>query len=505
MHNVDAAASGLSVRRREIKIVGLLSVLAAVHVFVFSAAFPFFNNVDEPAQFDLVLQYSHGQLPHGLVNTSREASVYLALFCSCAFLGPSAGPLPPPPWTLSEDQMRRDLAINSAGWQTQEDYEVSEPPLYYALAGIWWDVGEALGFNGERLLYWLRFLNIVQIGALVWLAYLAARTVFPDNLFLRIGVPAFIAFIPQSAFYSIGNDIFSALFFGATFICLVKWFSSENPSAKLGAITGLAFAGTFLSKMTNVPLLAIASIAVLIKMILSAQQGKLRSALPAFAAFIACSVPLILSWMLWCQFHFGDLTGSKLKMDHFGWTIKPFAEWWHHPIYTPLGIWTYLTGQLSTFWQGEFEWFYPPSARPLELPGTGFIYTVLSLALVLLALPGLFSRTNPLLAQRRALQLSLTCFIAALGFFGLMSTVYDFHNCVNPSREHPYFHAGRMVIGMLIPFLLLLVYGLDRILNRLGNFARYSILIMMVLTMLVVELITDWPAFSNAYNWFHLP
>ena len=33
----------------------LLCLFAAIHVFIFSTAFPFFNNVDEEAHFDLVV------------------------------------------------------------------------------------------------------------------------------------------------------------------------------------------------------------------------------------------------------------------------------------------------------------------------------------------------------------------------------------------------------------------------------------------------------------------
>ena len=48
---------------QERSFVWLLCLLAAVHVFVFSAAFPFFTNVDEPAHFDLVINYSQGHIP----------------------------------------------------------------------------------------------------------------------------------------------------------------------------------------------------------------------------------------------------------------------------------------------------------------------------------------------------------------------------------------------------------------------------------------------------------
>jgi hypothetical protein len=103
------------------------------------------------------------------------------------------------------------------------------------------------------------------------------------------------------------------------------------------------------------------------------------------------------------------------------------------------------------------------------------------------------------------LQLALACFIAELGFFGLLSIVYDYHNFHNPSREHPYFEAGRMMLGALLPFLLLFVCGLDRLLSRFGRTIKFVTLIVLVSAMLTLEVVTDHPAFSSPYNWFHLP
>src|SRR3984957_8254711 len=86
---------------RERKIVLLLCALAAIHVFVFSAAFPFFNNVDEAIHFDLVLKYSHGNVPRKLETISPESAGYLALMNSHAYLGIPGefpgGHLPQPP------------------------------------------------------------------------------------------------------------------------------------------------------------------------------------------------------------------------------------------------------------------------------------------------------------------------------------------------------------------------------------------------------------------------
>lgn len=490
----------------ERRFVFLLSVLGAVHVFVFSAAFPFFNNVDEPIHFDLVMKYSHGHVPRKLETISPDSAVFLALFSSCAYLGtPDKFPgnrMPPPPWTEPAERMQAEFAAEKAAWQSQENYEISQTPLYYTLAGAWWRAGRLFGLQGGRLLYWLRFLNVAQMIALVWLAWYGARLVFPENAFVRVGVPAVVAFIPQSAFYSIGNDMLSSLCFGITFILLLKWLFFEKTSWLWGAATGLAFAATYLAKATNVPVLAVAAVAVGIKTCDELRNERVQKLLPGLAAFFCTAALPILAWMAWCKINYGDLSGSKIKMEEMGWSVKPISNWWAHPIFTPAGLWTYLLGQLGTFWQGEFDWL----ARPMALPFSNSVYCALSLVLPAAVVPALLrapAAGNSL--QRFALSLSLACCVGGLAFFGLMSIVYDFHNCPNPSRDHPYFQAGRMILAVLIPFLLCFVCGMDRLLGRFGNAAKFSVLTGLILIMIASEIVSDLPVFSNGYNWFHLP
>jgi hypothetical protein len=157
---------------------------------------------------------------------------------------------------------------------------------------------------------------------------------------------------------------------------------------------------------------------------------------------------------------------------------------------------------LGTFWQGELTWHH----QSLALPGIGFVYATLSLALLvpacLLLLP---QASNKATLPNWALGLGMVCFIAELGFFALLSIVYDFHECPYPSRSFPYFISGRLLLGALIPFLLIFAYGLDRALMRLGAKNKFLILFTWIGTMLAVEVATDWPALFNPYNWFHLP
>ncbi|HXB59639.1 MAG TPA: DUF2142 domain-containing protein, partial [Candidatus Acidoferrales bacterium] len=278
------------------KIIWLFCLLAAIHLFVFSAAFPFFNNVDEPMHFDLLIKYSHGHVPLGKETVSPDSATYLALFSSCMYFGTPdkfGGKMPSPPW-IDPAQMKQDLNANRAGWQALENYEVPQGPLYYVLTGTVWRVGQWLHIDGGHLLYCLRFFNIILMVALIWLAYAAARLIFPENLFLRLGVPALLVFLPQTAFYSITNDTLSPVCFGLTFICLIKWLRAQLPSSPLGAATGVAFAATYLTKATNLPLLAVVAAVLFFHTAKSFRRS--GASLPALLAFLACAAPPILGW-----------------------------------------------------------------------------------------------------------------------------------------------------------------------------------------------------------------
>ena len=73
----------------------LLCAFAAVHVFIFSAGFPMFNQVDEDVQFDVVLRYARGEMPKKIDLISTNSAAYLGLMASPEFfdrmqLGPYA-------------------------------------------------------------------------------------------------------------------------------------------------------------------------------------------------------------------------------------------------------------------------------------------------------------------------------------------------------------------------------------------------------------------------------
>jgi hypothetical protein len=311
-----------------------------------------------------------------------------------------------------------------------------------------------------------------------------------------------LAFIPQQAFYSIQNDVLSPLCFGAAFICLVKFLRAESPGVRLGIFTGLSLAATFLAKMSSLPLLAVSAVVIALKIFELAKNGRLRGSSSALALLIFCAALPIGGWLAWSKYAFGDFSGAAAKIQFITWTLKPFDAWWHHPIFSPQGFWTFISGLLTSFWQGEFRW----QGQSLDLPVVDAFYVVPTLCLVVLAVVSLFPKfsiaTRP---QRQALWLGFWCFIAGIAFLAFLSVIYDFGICINPSRGHPYLSAGRLMLGALIPFLLLLLYGVESLLSPVKNrWVRPLVLAGMILFMLISEIVTDWSVFASQYNWYHL-
>lgn len=478
----------------ERKLIWLFCGLAALHVFIFSAAFPFFNNVDEQMHFDLTLKYAHGKIPRGMEPVSREAVKYLAIYGSAFYLGRENRPeRQPPPWTWPSNRLAPFLQYCEIHWHPI-NYESSQPPLYYALAGTCWRLGALLRLNGGNRLYGLRFLNVPIVVVVVWLGWLTARLIFPNEIFPRLAVPALLSVFPQSAFYSIQNDVLSPLCFGAVFLCLVKWSRAPNPGAGLGAATGFALAATFLTKMSNLPLLAVAAAFIGFQFIRFWRTRKLRSAALAFLLLALCAMLPAAAWMAWSKAYFGDYLGTKQKIALLGWTVKPFAEWWQHPIFTIHGAWIFFSELFANFWQGEMVYH----GQSMKFFGANVFYTVVTLVLPIIAIVG----RKP----GGALWLAFLSFAAAIAFLGIVSVIYDFHNCPAPSRAHPYLSSGRLMLGALVPFGVMFAAGLDRGLNwlRLKTPLKFAALGLFLLGVLLIEIVTDLPAFRDGYNWFHM-
>jgi hypothetical protein len=481
-------------------------LVAAIRVFVYAAAFPFFNNVDEQAHFDLVLRYArHGVRP-GMEHFSDEAAEYIALYSSTEYiLGPTNFPgakAPPPVWMMAPERAAYRFEGIDTLWRTRTNHEGTSPPLYYFVAAQWWRMGEALGLEGGYLLYWIRFLNVIFGGVLVWLGYWAASLVFPEPRFPRPAVALLLAFFPQDIFYSIQSDVLSPILFGLAFIGLIKLWQSENPGIGLTALTGAAIAGTALVKATNFPLTAIAAAAVLARVWELARAGKLRAISRAFGILAVSALLPIAAWM-WFSYHaFGDVSGAAQKIRLMGWARKPLNQWWPHPLFTWQGERVFIGEMLASFWRGEFCW----DSRRLASPIADAFYCWSSFTLVGAAFLGR-SRFGRGLSRDQcvALWIALAACAASLAFVAISSLAFDFGAWEYPSKGNPVLTSGRLMIGALIPFLLLYVYGLSQLLGWRGNRWAAPMGLAAILVLITVsEIVVNRPAFASSYNFFHL-
>jgi hypothetical protein len=512
-----SASAGIS-KPTERTLVFLFCLAGAIHVFIFSAAFPVFNQVDEGCHFDLVVRYSHADLPRGLQLMGWESSLYLLTYASPEYKGLPAklpnGRFPAPPWvqTSMSRTAWREAAFDKASraWETTRkfpfwtNYETSQPPLYYTLAGLWWRMGKVLGLEGLSLVYWLRFLNVLFVALLVWIGYCAAREVFPDEKLFTLGVPELIAFTPAQTFYSIQNDVLSPICFGIAFILLMRLWRVETPGIPLCSGIGLSLAAAYLTKLTNVPLIAAAGIFIALKIFQLIRKGTFRRSLPALSALFVCAAGPVAAWAAWMKIAFGDFTGSAAKLRFITWTPKPFSQWWHHPIFTPHGLWEFTSQLAYSFWQGaEIQWH----ANQLDQPAVNAVYVVLTMSLLAFALLSLFTRPKQIMDfQRQALWFCVGCLAAGVAFLAWLSIIYDFGICLDPSPQHPYLAEARLILGAMIPCLLLYLYGLNYLLRDAKKpWVKPFVLAVIILFMLVSEIAVDWTVFASQYNWYHLP
>src|SRR5215831_19737581 len=257
--------------RNEHLLISLLCVAAALRVFIFSAAFPFFSNIDEDLHFDLIMQYSDVQIPRSFDRLKEETVNWIVPYASPEFLfSPERFPyqkFPAPLWKEPWSKVESEIAATRSEWSSEINFQSSQPPLYYALASAWWWIGKHIGFAGLQSLYWLRFLNVPLVAVMVWLGYIVSGAIAPERMDLRIGVPLLLAFIPQHVFYAMNNDVLSPLCFGALFLCILQWLRTNAPSFLLGALTGLAVVATCLTKLSNLPLVAVALAVIVARII----------------------------------------------------------------------------------------------------------------------------------------------------------------------------------------------------------------------------------------------
>ncbi len=478
--------------------VASLCALAGLRVFLFSAAFPIFNHVDEMGHYDLVRKFSRGHWPSRPSETLDEPTARLVvMYGTYEYLQDPANVRPPrnePLWKQSPETIRREVAR-----YTWVNFEAQSPPVYYFVAGLWHRLGESLGFGEAGLVYWVRFLNAFSYAGLVGLAYAYCRMGCGPRPEIRLGVPLLVAFFPQDVFFGINNDVLSPLLFTATLIGLLGWWRADRPSVGLGAVVGLGAGLTVLVKLTNMGLLAILAAVLAARIWGPLRRGASRvPAASAITAVLAAALPLGL-WMARNHSLYGDLTGTSPTLAHLGWTPKPLGSIFEHPIFTPGPAWRYVRHVMSVYWGGEYVWH----GKPLVTRAYDLFYAYSSPLLLLAAAIGCFR------ARRSASVFTFLNWTVVLLGFGCLAAVsvrFDFGRSNVPTPDYPFLATGRLIIGTLVPFAVLYIEGISWVLRPLKRAAAPLVAVAaLVVAVAVDEVLLTLPVFKSLFNWFHLP
>ena len=481
--------------RRERVVVVLLCLFAAARIFLGAASLPLFTSVDEDAHFDLVHKFSEGRWPGpNTLRYDHESERILAFYGTSEYL---AGPNPAkavPLWRAPRDVQDAERA-RLAG-PTPINHEATSPPVYYAIAGAVYRVARSAGLGEGSVAYVVRFLNVLTFPALVALAYRFARRFYPDRPFIRLAVPTLLAAFPQDVFFGINSDAASPLaFLGALFLLLV-WRDRARPAPWLSVATGLAIATSYLVKVSNLAILVVAAL-ILLEQARRALRAGPRAARDVALCFVAAAVP-IAAWLAQNVVRFGDLTGSAAKVQALGWTTKPAGQWLHHPIFTPAGLAHFVAGLIPFTWRGETVW-HLQTLSPRACDVFFIICTLTFLA----------AATWRAVRHRRDDASPDAYLFVAVGVSVLLlaglSIPFDFGHCWYPSREFPYFISGRLIMGALVPFLILLARGIEGATARLPSITRGATVAAIVVASLIPQARLIAATMPNAFNWFHLP
>ena len=200
----------------------------------------------------------------------------------------------PPRWR----SYSQGLGPQLVGYQ----YAANHPPLTYVIMTPLYWLSE--GATPETQLYLIRA-AMIPFGLLtVLFAYLTTRTLFPNDTFLAITVPAFVAFQPQVSYEAamVNNDIVCIAVYSWILYLLVVGIRDKFPT-KICVLTGFAFGIALLVKgtsLTAAPLIALAIIlgVGLLRIRLWVVKGAITAAIAGVFAF---------PWYLYLYRTYGNL------------------------------------------------------------------------------------------------------------------------------------------------------------------------------------------------------
>jgi len=328
-------------------------------------------------------------------------------------------------------------------------YEDHQPPLYYLLATI------PYAMFGQSLTA-VRLFSMLLGAIVVVLTYLIGRRVFPNHPHIALGAMALVAFHPQhlSIITSVNNDALAEVVIAVALLWLVRYLQNENvPVWQFGLIMAIGL----LTKATTYFLAGVIPLAILLKWY--ADKRPAKALIQAWTVFLVIAIGIGGLW--WVRniglYGFPDFLGLRahdvIVADQLR-TADYIAE-------NGVDVYTSEMARVTfnSFW-GQFGWM----AVPLDNVLGGWVYRGFAI-LMLVGASGLVIARLPRKTESdstpesRRIQLhvwviiSLTLILAVLAYLYYNSEFLQWQ--------------GRYMFPGLIPFALVIVYGVDAWRDRL--------------------------------------
>jgi 4-amino-4-deoxy-L-arabinose transferase-like glycosyltransferase len=224
-------------------------------------------------------------------------------------------------------------------------YAANHPPLYYALLAPFARAGASL--SPESMQYLLRALAIPFGLAIILLAFLTARQLFPGDRFLLMTVPAFVAFQPQVSYESamVNNDIA-----GIAFCSLVIYLLARGIRRGFGYVAcawvGAAFGLALLAKSNSIFIIPAIALAIA----LTCGLRNVKEWIPKGVVTAAVGGFLVFPWYLFFYRTYGNLDAFE--------QIRTLQSPWNKPGGSFTGL-LFDRGFVWMRWKetwGEFGW-----------------------------------------------------------------------------------------------------------------------------------------------------
>jgi len=132
-----------------------------------------------------------------------------------------------------------------------DPYWLFHPPLYYLLGAsslVFVNQGDV-----DLQLYVVRLISVILGTLVVFVAFLTAKQLFPEDNFLIIGIPAFIVFLPMHTFITgaVNNDNLAELLVSLFILVLAKILKDGLSSSRIASAGFLIVLG-LLAKRTAI-------------------------------------------------------------------------------------------------------------------------------------------------------------------------------------------------------------------------------------------------------------